>query len=92
MKMESSLADGVRSDPPFVLSSASNAGAYRRTCRDDWDFNESYTSERRPLTLVWQETFASREEALGQERKLRGSQNEFDSSFDTAFGLLRTNG
>lgn len=33
---------------------------------------ESYTSERRPLALVWQESFASREEALEQERKLKG--------------------
>lgn len=32
----------------------------------------SYTASRRPVQLVWSQTFASREEALTAERKIKG--------------------
>jgi putative endonuclease len=31
-----------------------------------------YTNSRRPLTLVWQQDFATREEALAAERRIKG--------------------
>jgi len=31
-----------------------------------------YTTARRPVTLVWSETFTSREEALTAERQIKG--------------------
>ena len=34
--------------------------------------NQSYTFRRRPVTLVHQETFNTREEALSAERQLKG--------------------
>ncbi|MCX7285786.1 MAG: GIY-YIG nuclease family protein [Novosphingobium sp.] len=33
---------------------------------------EGYTSRRRPVSLVWCETFPTRDEALAAERKIKG--------------------
>ncbi|WP_062343534.1 GIY-YIG nuclease family protein [Novosphingobium sp. CCH12-A3] len=33
---------------------------------------EGYTSTRRPVTLVWCETFPTRDEAFAAERKIKG--------------------
>ena len=35
-------------------------------------FPHCYTADRRPLTMIWSEAFASRVEALAAERQLKG--------------------
>jgi predicted GIY-YIG superfamily endonuclease/proteasome lid subunit RPN8/RPN11 len=44
----------------------------RRIAQHDAGTMPCYTQTRRPVTLVWHETFGTREEALAAERKIKG--------------------
>lgn len=67
--------------PFFVYILRCSDGSYYIGHTDDLELrvaqhNEGsfggHTSERRPVSLVWSSDFESRDEALAQERKLKG--------------------
>lgn len=44
----------------------------RRIAEHSTGVHESYTVRRLPITLLWSESFATRDEALAMERRIKG--------------------
>ena len=44
----------------------------RRIAQHDHGYTQGYTANRRPVVLVWSETFPTRYEALTAERRIKG--------------------
>jgi predicted GIY-YIG superfamily endonuclease len=44
----------------------------RRMTEHHFGASTGYVAQRRPITLVWSETFATRDEALSAERRIKG--------------------